>query len=171
MAEITIRMADDNGDIEAARTLCREWLDWHWDAYPDDWPTEGNPMDRDKFQATLGNLPSLHARPRGGIIIASVNGQPAGCVMFNEASSDTAEFNRMFVSESGRGHGLGRAMLDFMFKQMVVDGYVRVFFSSAIFLTHARAMYESVGFTPMLHPTGFPDKWRKYVYFMERALD
>lgn len=90
--------------------------------------------------------------------------------MYNEASADTAEFNRMFVSENGRGHGLGRAMLDVMFGQMVADGYSRVIFSSAIFLTHAKTMYEKAGFVAMPHPRGFPDAWRQYVYFMERPL-
>lgn len=171
VAEISIGLADGDHEIEAARTLCREWLDWHWDAYPDDWPTEGNPMDRGKFEVILDKLPNLHARPRGGIVIASVDGQPSGCVMYNEASSDMAEFNRMFVSETGRGHGVGRAMLEFMFNQMAADGYRKVTFSSAKFLTHARAMYESAGFLAAPHPEGFPDEWRKYVYFMERSLD
>jgi len=43
-------------------------------------------------------------------------------------------------------------------------------FSSAKFLTHARAMYENAGFVETPHPQGFPDEWRKYVYFMERSF-
>jgi hypothetical protein len=53
---------------------------------------------------------------------------------------------------------------------MVADGYERVFFSSATFLTHARAMYRKAGFVDMPHPRGFPDAWRDKVYFMERSL-
>ena len=73
-------------------------------------------MDPEKFQMILKDLPKLHARPRGGILIASVDGQPTGCVMYNEAEPEVAEFNRMFVSEGGRGHGLGRLMLERMFE-------------------------------------------------------
>lgn len=90
--------------------------------------------------------------------------------MYSQASSGVAEFKRLFVRPDGRGHGLGRKMLDHMFEQMATDGYARVFFSSAIFLTSARAMYENVGFVPMPHPSGFPDDWRDKVYFMERSL-
>ena len=90
--------------------------------------------------------------------------------MYSEASLGIAEFNRMFVSADGRGHGLGRRMLDHMFEQMTTDVYAHVFFSSATFLTHARAMYENAGFVPMPHPAGFPDEWRDKVYFMERSL-
>ena len=65
MTEISIRMAEDDDDYEVARGLCREWLEWHWNAYPEDWPVEGNPMDPEKFEVTLNDLPNLHARPRG----------------------------------------------------------------------------------------------------------
>jgi len=127
-------------------------------------------MDPERFQAILEDLPELHKRPGGGILIASVDGRDAGCVMYAEASPGSAEFKRMFVSVAGRGEGLGRKLLDSMFEQMVTDGYTRVFFSSAIFLKHARAMYENAGFVPMSHPQGFPDEWRDKVYFMERSL-
>lgn len=118
----------------------------------------------------MEKLPDLHKRPLGGMLISSVDGKPCGCVMYGEAEPGTAEFKRMFVSSAGRGYGLGRKMLDHMFEQMAADGYTRVFFSSATFLTHARAMYENAGFVPMSHPPGFPDAWRERVYFMQRSL-
>lgn len=171
MAEIAVRLARSEDDTEAARTLCQEWLEWHWDNYPSGWPTGGDhPMDPVGFQKILKDLPDLHKRPLGGILIASVDGKPCGCVMYSPASPGVAEFKRMFVSPGGRGHCLGRKMLDRMFEQMATDGYARVFFSSATFLTHARAMYEDAGFVPMPHPAGFPDDWRDKVYFMERSL-
>lgn len=171
LANVLIRMAQDPADFEAARALCREWLDWHWRNYPSDWPTGADhPMDPERFEAIIQDLPSLHARPRGGILIASVAGQAVGCVMYHEAGSDVAEFNRMFVSDDGRGHGIGRLLLEAMFERLIADGYRKVFFSSARFLTHARAMYESAGFTGIPHPENFPDEWRNRVYFMERAL-
>ena len=127
-------------------------------------------MERAKFEDILQNLTNLHARPRGAIFVAYLEGQPVGCVMYNEMSAGVAEFNRMFVSEAGRGHGLGRLLLDKMFSQMIGDGYQKVVFSSAIFLTHAKNMYAAAGFPCAPHPEGFPDEWKPYVYFMERAL-
>ncbi|MEP2027074.1 MAG: GNAT family N-acetyltransferase [Paracoccaceae bacterium] len=170
MTEISVRLAVNDSDIKDVRALCEEWLDWHWKAYPEDWPIKGNPLEPERFQVILKDLPKLHARPNGAMLIALVDGKPAGSVMYAEAEAGTAEFNRMFVSEGGRGHGLGRLMLERMFEQMISDGYKKVMFSSARFLTHAKAMYESAGFVDMPHPQGFPNEWRSYVYFMERAL-
>lgn len=171
MADILVQLAGGSKDIDAARTLCREWLDWHWRHYPEDWPRgTDHPLDPDSFEAIMEDLPDLHKRPSGGILIASIDGKPAGCVMYFEARPGVAEFKRLFVSEAGRGHGLGGKLLKHMFEQMAADGYKSVFFSSATFLTHARAMYENAGFVPMPHPHGFPDEWRDKVYFMERPL-
>jgi GNAT superfamily N-acetyltransferase len=77
---------------------------------------------------------------------------------------------RLFVDESGRGHGLGRALLKEMFERMRDDGYVTVRFSSARFLAHARELYESVGFTDIAQPDDFPEALREIVYFMERQI-
>ena len=171
MTEISVRLSRDAKDLEAARALCRDWLDWHWKNYPPDWPRgDDHPMNPVAFEATLEKLPDIHKRPLGGILIASVDGKPSGCVMYSEAEPGVAEFKRMFVSVSGRGHGLGRKLLDAMFEQMIADGYQRVFYSSATFLTHARTMYENAGFVPIAHPNGFPDEWRDKVYFMDRSL-
>lgn len=171
MTNVSIRLAQDAADFETARALCRDWLDWHWRNYPSDWPNgEDHPMNPEKFHLILKDLPRIHQRPRGGILISHVDGQALGCVMYHEAEPGVAEFKRMFVSEDGRGHGLGQRMLAQMFEQMIADGYQKVVFSSATFLSHARAMYERAGFTGSPHPEGFPDDWRDRVYFMERQL-
>ncbi len=127
-------------------------------------------MERVRFEDILENVSPLHARPRGGIVVAYLDDQPVGCVMYNEMTAGVAEFNRMFLSDAGRGHGFGRLLLDKMFKQMIEDGYQTVVFSSATFLTHAKAMYQAAEFTDASHPEGFPDEWKPYVHFMERAL-
>ena len=171
MTGVSIRMAKSAGDFDVARGLCREWLDWHWRNYPSDWPTGADhPMDPQNFEAVLRDLPKLHARPHGAVLIGAVNGLDAGCVMYHQAEADVAEFKRMFVSERGRGHGLGRKMLEDMFDRMIADGYRKVVFSSATFLTHARAMYERAGFTSIPNPPVLPDEWRDRVYFMQRSL-
>ena len=170
MTEVSIRLASTDAEVEQVRDLCLQWLDWHWKNYPADWPKDGNPMDPERFKTIVADLPTLHARPDGAMFLALLDGQPVGCVMYNRAGPDIAEFNRMFVSDDGRGHGIGRRLLDHMFDQMTRDGYQRVMFSSAKFLTHAKAMYTAAGFVDIPHPDGFPAEWQQYVYFMERPL-
>ena len=167
---ISIRLAENDQDVDNARDLCLEWLDWHWTHYPKDWPRQGNPMNPTRFKAVLQDLPTIHARPKGAILLAFLDDRPVGCVMYCEQSEGVAEFNRMFVSDAGRGHGIGRRLLDYMFMQMASDGYRSVMFSSANFLTHAKAMYEASGFVSVPHPDEFPSDWVPYTYVMRRSL-
>ena len=81
MAQITVRMAQTPADFDIARVLCFEWLDWHWRAFPADGPRDGNPMNPAAFQTEVDNLESIHARPKGAILLAEVDGNPAGCVI------------------------------------------------------------------------------------------
>jgi len=172
LTNLTIKLADTESDFDAARHLCREWLKVHWEIYPDDWPKgDDHPMGSKRFGAFIEDLPNLHARPKGGILVAYLNDQPAGCVMYADAGDGSARFNRLFVSTSARGNAIGRNLLERMFEQMKSDGYKRVFFSSATFLPHVRKMYENIGFTPMPTPDDVPEIWRDRIYFMERALN
>ena len=81
-----------------------------------------------------------------------------------------AEVKLLFVEEAGRGHGLGRKLLKAIFEQMRGDGFQKVRFMSAHFLTHARKLYESVGFQDMPLPNDFPEAYRDLDYFIERSL-
>jgi hypothetical protein len=36
MTEVLVRLASTEKDIDVARTLCQEWLDWHCKNYPPD---------------------------------------------------------------------------------------------------------------------------------------
>lgn len=170
MPKITIRLASTDTDFVAAQKLCREWRDWHWQAFPADGPREDNPLDPVTFQAVIDNLREIHARPRGAVLLAEVDGDAVGCVMYHDADATTAEIKRLFVNDGGRGLGLGRQLLDHMFESMIADGYRTVIFSSARFLTHARRLYESAGFQDMPYPDGFPGNLRHFVYFMQRPL-
>ena len=89
MASVSVRLAEGSDDFDTARSLCREWLDWHWRHYPCDWPRGADhPMDPEGFQAILNKLPTLHERPLGGILIASVDGEiPISCGS-SEAAGD-----------------------------------------------------------------------------------
>lgn len=171
MPEISIRRAQTDDDVEAVRSLCRVWPEWQLKVYPDLRDVILQKFEPVAYARLLADLPQIHARPRGAMLLAHLDGRPVGCVMHEEMAPGVAEVKRLFVDEHGRGHGLGRALLHQMFAQMRGDGYETARFSSARFLTHARWLYESVGFIDIAQPEGFPAALRDLVYFMERPLN
>lgn len=162
------RRAATEADFDAARALCRHWVDWQLKAFPEMREEILRVFEPVAYARTLADLPRIHAAPGGGVLLADLDGQPVGCVMYREMEPGVAEIKRLFVAEAARGHGLGRALIDALLDAARRDGYRIVRFSSARFLPHARALYESVGFVDIPHPDGFPDEMREIVYFMER---
>ena len=165
-----IRLADTEADFDEARALGRTYLAWLLKTYPEQREPILAFYDPVDYEQTLAELPVVHARPKGAVLLADLGGTAVGCVMYLEMQPGTAEVMRLFVDEAGRGHGLGRKLLEAMFDQMRRDGYQKVRFMSAHFLTHARKLYETVGFQYMPLPDDYPDEYRDLDYFMERSL-
>ena len=165
-----IRIADTEADFDEARALGRNYLNWLLKTYPELREPILAYFDPVEYAQTLAALPVVHARPKGAVLLADLGGTAVGCVMYLEMQPGTAEVKRLFVDEAGRGHGLGRKLLEAMFEQMRRDGYQKVRFMSSHFLTHARKLYETVGFQDMPLPDDYPDEYRDLDYFMERSL-
>ena len=170
MTTTSIHLAETDADFDAARTLCHTWVDWQLKTFPELKTAILKYFEPVAYGRIVDELHNIHARPKGGILLASLDGNPVGCVMFVEMEPGIAEIKRLFVDEAGRGHGLGAALLTAMFKQMRTDGYSAVRFESANFLSHALQLYEKVGFTEIPPPAGFPEYLKDIAYFMERPL-
>ena len=165
-----IRLDDTEADFDEARALGRSYVDWLLKVYPELREPILVFFDPVEYAQTLAALPVVHARPKGAVLLADLGGSAVGCVMYLELEPGIAEIKRLFVDEAGRGHGLGRKLLEAMFDQMRGDGYQKVRFMSSYFLTHARKLYETVGFEDMPLPGDYPDEYRDLDYFMERLL-
>lgn len=170
MSDVTVALALSDADVNAVRVLCQDWIDWQLKTFPEERERILKVFDPVIYAQTIADLPTIHARPKGAILLGTVKKAPGGCVMYQELEPGVAEVKRLFVRENARGHRLGEALLTGMFDQMRADGYKTVRFSSAKFLIHARSLYERVGFTDIPHPEGWPDFLRPITYHMERPL-
>ena len=163
-------LASSAADFEEARALGRAWVDWQLKVYPELREPILAYYDPVDYEQTLSALPVVHARPKGAVLLADLGGPAVGCVMYLEMEPGIAEVKRLFVDESGRGYGLGRMLLEAMFVQMRGDSYQKARFSSGRYLSHARRLYESMGFAEVPLPLDYPAEFRELDYFMERSL-
>src|SRR6185436_20830977 len=62
------------------------------------------------FDAELAGLPGDYAAPRGRLVLALVEGRPAGCVALRPLFHRDAEMKRLYVRSQYRGSGLGRLL-------------------------------------------------------------
>lgn len=84
--------------------------------------------------------------PRGRLLLARIGDEPIGVGTLKPVDDVTGEIKRMYVRPAGRGHGVGRALLEQLVDGARADGYVVVRLETLDFMTEAHSLYRSLGF-------------------------
>lgn len=136
---ITISSATDADSVAVVRELFLE--------YQDD---IGIDLCFQGFDQELAGLPGDYSHPMGGLLVAHVDGVPAGCCAFRPLlDSDypnACEMKRLFVRRAFRGFGLGRLLVDQILMQARQAGYDSMLLDTLSDMEAARALYQEVGF-------------------------
>src|SRR3954466_8961728 len=78
------------------------------------------------FDQELAALPGDYAPPNGRLLLATSNGDPAGCVALHKLESDICEMKRLYVRPRYRGKGLGRQLADKVIAEARQLGYKKL---------------------------------------------
>lgn len=84
--------------------------------------------------------------PAGVFLLATLNAEPVGCGAVKLPRDAPAEIKRVWVSDSVRGLGVGRRMLDELERYAAERGWTVVRLDTNRNLTEAIAMYRSAGY-------------------------
>lgn len=163
---ITISQVESKEDIAATRELMREYLDWAFTlgVGKNQAPTfEG--LDEE-----LQRLPGIYAPPTGCLLLATQEGQPAGCVCFKAHDPTTCELKRFYVRPTFRGLKIGWQLVNKLVDEARASGYQRMVLDSHIEMKKAHALYQAVGFRFVEVPDDFPQELKPFVVFMECNL-
>ncbi len=138
-AVIELRLAEDPADLEAAREL---FLDYQASLEVD--------LCFQGFQAEVAQLPGDYAPPGGALLLALVDGAPAGCCalrpLLNTDHLNACEMKRLFVRPAFRGFGLGRQLVDRILVLGQMAGYTTMLLDTLSDMEAARALYQESGF-------------------------
>ena len=99
------------------------------------------------FDQELASLPGDYAPPAGQLILATSNGDLAGCVALHKIDRDISEMKRLYVRPHFRGKGLGRELAKRVIAEARQIGYkyLRLDTVEPVMKT-AVAMYRQLGF-------------------------
>jgi GNAT superfamily N-acetyltransferase len=100
------------------------------------------------YGAMIAELPRLHARPSGDILVADLDGAIVGCAMYYPINDTTCEIKRVYVTDAARGHGVGRTLMQTGMERARADGYDRMVLDTIVGLTEAITLYGRLGFAP-----------------------
>lgn len=137
--EIRIQLVAAAADVPAVRDLFREYA---------------ASLDIDlcfqNFEAELAALPGDYAPPAGALLLALVDGQPAGCGALRplpEADYPNAcEMKRLFVRRAFRRFGLGRLLAERLMDLATQAGYSAMLLDTLDDMEAARGLYATLGF-------------------------
>lgn len=102
------------------------------------------------FESELAGLPGEYSAPRGALLLATVDGQVAGCCALRPLDAadypNAAEMKRLYVRRAFRGLGLGRQLAESALDTARQGGYTTVLLDTLDDMEAARALYEDLGF-------------------------
>lgn len=103
-----------------------------------------------QFDQELAGLPGEYAPPRGALLLATVDGEVAGCCGLRPLDTadyaNAAEMKRLYVRPAFRKSGLGRQLAEAILDVAREAGYSCVLLDTLNDMEAARALYEDLGF-------------------------
>lgn len=107
----------------------------------------GFSLESQNFAQELDELPGKYAPPTGSLLLATVNGEPAGIVALRPQADSVCEMKRLYVRPQYRKLGLGRVLVERVIEEGRALGYqvIRLDTIPAI-MERAVALYTALGF-------------------------
>jgi ribosomal protein S18 acetylase RimI-like enzyme len=125
--------------LDATRVIFREYADGL-----------GVDLCFQNFDAELATLPGEYGAPRGALLLATVDGELAGCGACRALSdvdyANACEMKRLYVRPAYRGLGLGRLLAQALMDHGVRAGYSVMLLDTLDDMEAARSLYEALGF-------------------------
>jgi GNAT superfamily N-acetyltransferase len=130
---------DEPALVEAARALFREYA-----------AGLGVDLCFQNFEAELAALPGEYAEPGGTLLVALVEGRPAGCGALRALPDadypNACEMKRLYVRGTHRGFGLGRQLAQALIDHAAQAGYRTMLLDTLDDMESARGLYATLGF-------------------------
>jgi putative acetyltransferase len=102
------------------------------------------------FEAELASLPGDYAAPQGALLLATIDGEMAGCGALRALPdvdyANACEMKRVFVRPAFRRFGLGRLLVRALMDRGIQAGYSNLLLDTLDDMEAARGLYASLGF-------------------------
>ena len=136
---VRIGISETTADVAAVRAL---FLDYAGSLSVD--------LCFQNFEVELRDLPGDYGAPRGALLLATVDGVPAGCCALRPLDAahypHACEMKRLFVRPDYRGLRLGHRLAERTMDFARLAGYQCILLDTLDDMEAARALYQGLGF-------------------------
>ncbi len=130
-----VRTVQGPNDLAATRELWREY-----------WKSIDLPDDFQGFGEELNGLPGKYAENGGVLLIAWIEGAPAGTIALRRLNDSAGEVKRLYLRPQFRGRGLGRHLVEQVIARARAIGYETLYADTLPIMTDALNLYARMGF-------------------------
>jgi putative acetyltransferase len=134
---VSIAPPHDPSDLDAVKALFREYAG-----------SLGFSLGYQDFEAEMAAFPAKYADSEGGaLLLAKVDGAPAGAVGLRKLEPGICEMKRLYVRPAFKGQSLGRKLAEAIVEEGRARGYAKLRLDTvADQMQAAVALYRTMGF-------------------------
>ena len=167
---IAITDATSPSQLDAVRELMRAFMAWHRERHTQDLHLIDAYFDAAALEEELATLPGPYSPPSGRLLLATHEGEPAGCVALRTIDDQNCEMKRMFVYPRFQGKGIGLALAQSVIEHARSSGYRAMLLDTSVRQAEAKALYSRLGFEVIPPYYDLPADLRDWLVFMELTL-
>ncbi|MGH9173295.1 MAG: GNAT family N-acetyltransferase [Vicinamibacterales bacterium] len=131
-------------DLAAVREMLSEYAAWLGSVSASA-ATGFKPVPAE-FAREVQDLPGEYEPPAGALLIARIEGNPAGMVGLRRVDNDRCEMKRLYVRPGARGAGVGRLLAERVIAEARARGYSEMLLDSLPVMQGAQRLYVALGF-------------------------
>lgn len=110
--QLSIVPAESTAQFDQVRDLLLEY-----------WKSRNLALSVFNFDRELATLPGEYGPPSGRLLLASCNGEAAGCVALRQLDPKICEMKRLYIRDKFRGRGFGRSLAVAIIAEARAMGY------------------------------------------------
>ncbi len=167
---IQIHHASNEADLEHVRNLMRAFVRWQRERNKEDMDLVNEYFNPVVIEKELASLPGKYDMPDGRLLLATVDGEPAGCVGLRKIDDQQCEMKRMFVYPKFHGQGVALAMARHLIAEARSIGYETMLLDTSFRQTEAQSLYQKIGFQKIKPYYEMPKKVEDWLVFMAMKL-
>ena len=167
---LAISSATTHEQLNSVRRLMRAFVDWHRQRHQQDIALIDQYFDGKAFEEEVTNLPGKYAPPRGRLLLALYDDQPAGCVALREIDAQSCEMKRMFVYPQFQGKKVGRGLAESLIREAKTIGYSSMLLDTSFRQVEALNLYQSLSFKRIDPYYELAPELKSWLVFMELSL-